>query len=215
MVGVRKWLRTKLKSNPKKQSQPSRSPLPLLPASGPRTPVPATTSGGVGTSQSQLLLDSYGYFALLPCELRDQILREAFGNRTLHIDLTYDFPLVRRARRPQVDHAEEHPSHCGLGHELARDASQPKGWQWFSCVCHRKKSYSEDELKQREYAMRRLRTIEPRDDQCLEGSMTECDPGGSACFIGVMGWLLSCRMAYVSFCFVLLAHAQQALVLCL
>lgn len=146
---------------------------------------------------------NYGLFGRLPPELRQQVLGEAFGNRTLHVDLTFDHPLVRRPssrinkwRKPGPDARV----HCGFGTQLVRDASRPKRWQWFGCVCHRRLVRPVEEgcyvNKER---------IQPCQDECVPGkriggkpharpdSLVLCD---SDCFVRVMGWLLACRQAY-------------------
>ena len=96
-----------------------------------------------------------------------------------------------------------HRRHCDLGSELVPDTSQPQGWQWFGCVCHRRAGYSEIEMEQRYTAGEFSRTIEPCDDECLEGSPSMCscpveqsdNSDGGSCFVGAIGWLLACRQA--------------------
>lgn len=145
---------------------------------------------------------NYGLFGRLPWEIRQQILGEAFGGRTLHIDLTFDHPLIRTSpshgnRESKSD--KNARAHCGFGSELVRDPKQPKGWQWFGCVCHRRLAHVDQE-----WMLEGHRMIEPYQDECIPG-----DPIGklvrchdevclceSECFVGVMGWLLTCRQAY-------------------
>lgn len=114
------------------------------------------------------------HFFRLPYEIREQIYRLAFGDRTLHIDLQY-----------------RHAYHPGSGHANIRQTSEgptldhttPKEWQWWSCVCHRRKDVV--------------------GVCCLHGIAASCgDIGGSGpiknppeCFIGVAGWLRSCKQA--------------------
>ncbi|WJG36177.1 uncharacterized protein FOBCDRAFT_206778 [Fusarium oxysporum Fo47] len=80
---------------------------------------------------------------------------------------------------------------------LGVDRSQPERWQWKGCICHR--------LPPPQYC--RDKTVpdweQPADDFCCEVESHHCelwvktvgDP--KCCFIGVMGWLLTCRQAYI------------------
>ncbi|VTT81077.1 unnamed protein product [Fusarium fujikuroi] len=137
----------------------------------------------------------------LPPELRRKILVEAFGDRTIHIDLILDHPL--RLQRPDRRDPKDRFA-ANYGHHLPEtsgnlclDRSQPKRWQWRGCVCHR--------LPPPQYC--REKTVpgweQPADDFNCEGESHHCelwiktlnDP--KCCFIGAMGWLLSCRQAYI------------------
>ncbi|KXX83064.1 hypothetical protein MMYC01_200467 [Madurella mycetomatis] len=147
---------------------------------------------------------NYGLFDHLPREIRQQILGEAFGGRTLHIDLTFDHPLIRKSpshgnRGSKSD--ENARTHCGFGSELVRDTRQPKRWQWFGCVCHRRLAH-----RDQDWIVEGHRMIEPYEDECIPGGgcigkLVSCPDEvclcESECFVGVMGWLLACRQAYV------------------
>lgn len=94
--------------------------------------------------------------------------------------------------------------HYGIRSELVPDTARPKGWQWFGYVCHRRAGYSEADKEKRYNDMKVTMTIEPCDEECLEGSdsqsMYSCQverlvSDGVACFASVMGWLLACRQA--------------------
>ncbi|KAI6779307.1 uncharacterized protein J7T54_001037 [Emericellopsis cladophorae] len=146
--------------------------------------------------------DAYGAFSRLPTEIRRQILTYAFGGRTVHIDLFWRHPLVRRSASVSVSGEGlqgTSKKHCGLGEELVEDDTLPKRWQWFSCVCHRS---AEAQDPQNIAFYKFETTIWPFEDKCLEGEYCHC--GGSDrpgkgygyCFLGVMGWLLACRGAY-------------------
>ncbi len=189
MGGIRKWIRRKLDLNPRKGEpiQPELPPLPFLPT---RRSRPLTSP------QSEDQLANYGLFGVLPLEMRRRILIEAFAGQTLHMDLSYRHPLVRTSYGPEGSVVHRH---CNLESTLVVDTSQPEQWQWFSCVCHRRAGYSETEKEQRWQAMEGSLTIKPCDDECLEGSKSMCrcpqGAGGAACFVQVMGWLLSCRQS--------------------
>lgn len=133
-------------------------------------PAPALSPILSATSLSQ----DASHFFRLPYELREQIYRLAFGDRTLHIDLQH-----------------RHDYHPGGGHANIRQISEgctldhttPKQWRWWSCVCHRRRDVI--------------------GVCCLHGIAASCgdvgssEPGknSSECFIGVRGWLRSCRQA--------------------
>ena len=203
MVGIKKWIRGKMGSKPQgkeKDQQPRHlESLPFLPATSPRPLAPASARGdeNQGAERSR---DNYGLFSRVPYELRRQILVEAFGERRLHVDLSYSRPLARSAEASGS--GSEATRHCGLGSELVPDHSQPEAWRWFGCVCHRRAGYSEEEKRARWDACKSLQSIEPCDDGCLQGSELLCscraeqsDGGSAACFVGVLGWLLACRQA--------------------
>ncbi len=157
---------------------------------------------------------NYGVFAHLPLELYQQILVQAFGNRTLHIDLIYGFPLAHKSLRFRPANKAATRSHCGLGNGPVRDTHKPIGWQWFSCVCHRRLTWPDEERCPSSLKAR----IQPWEDVCLRYAgfpkpevlqdraglfcLCESDASGSPnpidCFIGAMGWLLTSRQAYVN-----------------
>lgn len=195
MVGIRKWVRQKLALKGKEKGrQPTLDPLPFLPAQRPRvlTATSSTSREGVGPAQ---LFHNYGLFGRLPYELRRQILVEAFGGRTVHLDFAHGYPLVRAPRTSSDRTAGALTQHCGFGYDLAPDTAQPQGWQWFGCVCHRRAGYSGSELEERCAANDLSRSTEPCDDRCLEGLNCVCGQTGPACFVGIMGFLSSCRQA--------------------
>lgn len=68
-------------------------PLPFLPAVRPRR---LTETAFSSPSQKDASPRHYGLFGRLPLELRQQILTDALGGRTLHMHLDFDHPLVRR-----------------------------------------------------------------------------------------------------------------------
>ncbi|EPE05419.1 hypothetical protein F503_02158 [Ophiostoma piceae UAMH 11346] len=116
--------------------------------------------------------------------MRRQIVEEAFGRRTLHMDLTYydgqEFsfyspPILRK-------HAEAATSpeyfrmrrHCDLAptardRRIHRPSSLVPSWQWFSCVCHRTAGYTEAEKEKRWQEGKIFLSIEPCDDIYADG----------------------------------------------
>ncbi|KPM40350.1 hypothetical protein AK830_g6256 [Neonectria ditissima] len=141
------------------------------------------------------------FFGRLPAEIRQSIQLYAFGERTVHMDLQFERPLnlVEEKPYPSWDiHAkiyqttttpDAHPSN-----------SEDVKWRWFSCVCHRfpPKGTQLSFGRRRNYPWGHFR--EPDVDMCLTGSGL-CNewPGEwpKKCQIGIMGWLLSCRNAYI------------------
>lgn len=205
MERIGDWIRRKSRSKNKSKSvaeEPTRDPLPFLPSHRPGalTPSPSRPSSN---SAHSLLLHNYGLFGRLPYELRRQVLIAAFGGRTLHVGLTYGHPLVRRPTAKGAEGEEHTPRrHCGLGFELVPDETQSEAWQWFGCVCHRRTVFSTSEIEQREAQGKFWQTIEPCDDECLKGLFCSCQlsedtSDDAGCFVGIMGWLLACRQAYV------------------
>ncbi|KAI8962026.1 hypothetical protein F5Y11DRAFT_357239 [Daldinia sp. FL1419] len=131
------------------------------------------------------------FFQRIPAEVRRMILIEAFGDRIVHLDLRFDHPMVYLSD----EEAQKQRNHCGIelgqSRRPKRDATRPKAWRWFSCVCHR----------DTESCVRGTGSVsEPYTDICLGGTARSCRGWRGEfpykCFIGVMGWLLTCRQAY-------------------
>ncbi|KAL2133779.1 hypothetical protein VTI74DRAFT_1716 [Chaetomium olivicolor] len=210
MPSLKQWLKDRLKpgKQPVSDSIAKPPPLPYHDA----WPAILAATGNSATN--------YGLFARLPLELRQRILTDAFGHRTLHVDLAFNHPLTRKlikaspplSRPVQARVKQGKRTHCGFGCDLVRDTSQPRAWQWFSCVCHRRLVRVNDDV--------RKDRIEPCDDGCIperrigrrvaqtawEGSLCRCESEAAdcgaawareGCFIGVVGWLLACRQSYL------------------
>jgi hypothetical protein len=81
---------------------------------------------------------NYGLFQRLQLKVRQQILTQAFGKRTLHVHLAYDHPLARKpnsegnkwrmflSKRADGKQPETRRRHRGLGSNLVPDTSRPK-----------------------------------------------------------------------------------------
>lgn len=183
------------KPKPSRRAPESR-PVPDIPL-----PVLTTKDGILETLKPSGI--AYGLFHRLPSEIRLLILAEAFGHRTIHIDLSFGHPLVRRSLAGSSSISPEGSRHGGIGSELIPDESQPKGWQWLGCVCHRRTDWTVAERKK--YWWKISNTIGLYDDECLKGQLCGCNPEpgeyseceGDPCFIGIMSWLLSCRSACI------------------
>jgi hypothetical protein len=80
----------------------------------------------------------------------------------------------------------EQTMHMELKHNKSSsisDTASHSSWQWSGCVCQRRSEWTETEKE-----LKLARKINPCDDACFKGE------GGR---IGIMGWLLACRQAFV------------------
>ncbi|OBT49691.1 hypothetical protein VE04_10049, partial [Pseudogymnoascus sp. 24MN13] len=202
-----KWIDKKLSLPlPKWDQEP---PLPTLPPTRPRvlTPSPSretlTASAASATSTS-------AFFQTLPFEIRHKILKEAFGNYTMHMHLSYDLPkppLSIRQQDPKHRHANVRKVPTLPSPQSKFSIPKRKTWQWWSCICHRASPWTLSQSRPPAHML---------DKPCYDGCYTTigsswCEfwPGEAPgkCFIGVMGWLLSCRQAYAE-CITILYSAN-------
>lgn len=134
------------------------------------------------------------FFQRLPYEVRRFILIDAFGGRILHMELKYDHPDMPLEKRAQDPELSSFHAYIGMPKQQEKrvEGWKPKQWQWQSTVCHR---FSP------RYVLRVPTVAQPHDDSCYSGEHIWCSawPGEDMrkCLIGVMGWLLTCRQAYV------------------
>lgn len=201
MPSLKKYLRKKFlrkKLSPLQSKSPTLTKddlLPFLPSKRPSALTPSPSQEELASPRV-----NYRLFQNLPYEIRRQILVKAFGGRTLHVDLSYRNPLVRKSKLQTA-------RHCDLIANPALDTELPMGWQWFGCVCHRPVEWPEGSparhsiYRAPEWGFEKAKA-RPGEDNCLRGgsNFTECVPltredQHSPCFIGVMGWLLTCRQA--------------------
>lgn len=169
MRRLRDFLRDKRHNKDSKQPK-KEPPLPSLPP-------PIANNPDTWTSIGQ----TQGFFAL-PYDLRHQILKIAFGGRTVHIDLR-----LRPSLHDFESSGGRDPGHAGYpplfgqGDNL-KPRAQKATWQWFHCICHRDPPW-------------RYLPGEVCKDTCLEGRAL-CHGGTwkwDACQLGAMGFLLSCK----------------------
>ncbi|KAF5566510.1 hypothetical protein FPHYL_3735 [Fusarium phyllophilum] len=124
----------------------------------------------------------------LPCEIRRQVLIEAFGDRTIHMDLTYNHPPMPGNKQA---HAMIQEWRLGL------DKSRPKGWYWRGCTCHRKPPPWHPAIATESLSARAVDK-----DRCCVGLAQCCEMWCKnckelyGCWIGAMGWLQTCKQAY-------------------
>lgn len=172
-------------------------PLPFLPA--PLSPSESVAAQDAATTAPAAPHNGI-FFERLSPDLRRMVLIEAFGDRAVHMDLRYDRPL--RARPPRKTMHAGGVDVLDQGHSASRQMRKPRAWQWYSCVCHRNPVWFVErwhgaKLDEGDMASH------PALDSCLRRSAQSCDgpPGDtgdmSRCFLGVMGWLMTCRQAYV------------------
>lgn len=182
-----KWLRKKLDGKKFKR-------LPTLPAERRHVLTPSSSQEALSSS---IATTNISFFQRFPFEIRRLILIYAFGDKTVHMDLCFEHP--PEPWKPKYQ--KLHPTHCDInviyskfsGDPWVRrlDESKPKQWRWWGSVCHRKRP-SAFGGKFGNY---------PDEDACRDGRGTWCEfwPGEKPgkCFIGVMGWLLTSRQAWV------------------
>ncbi|VUC26138.1 unnamed protein product [Clonostachys rosea] len=140
------------------------------------------------------------FFTKLPWEIRRMIQVIAFGERTVHMDLSYRYPLILRDGhcKHTSAHARIHAENPAQGSRY--DTSQEEEWRWFGCVCHRNspKAIPLPFGRWCHYPWEQYSDADM--DYCLMGC-ANCYawPGkvpGKKCQIGILGWLLTCRKAY-------------------
>jgi len=195
------WLRRKVD-----RDSNATPPLPSLPAQRARR---------LSTSSDDNATSASAFFQTLPPEIRRKILIAAFGSRTVHLDLRLAHPIrdPKPQKKPiyrrvggnssssngkngssqQQAPGDQRPRHANTHPPDARDTSKPRQWEWHSSVCHRPLPFI-DEFD--EYPA--------WDDICHSGLASwrvDCTlwPGEAPdkCLLGVMGWLQTCRAAYV------------------
>lgn len=154
-------------------------PPPSLPSSRPRPITPADNLPCHPQTQS-------AFFSCLPPEIRQAILLRAFGDRTIHMQLTLDHPPLLE------DSSSVDGGHGGLARR--RDHSAPRQWLWQSCDCHRNPPW----LSTEHFYWYRL-WHRPEYDTCMQGKRFCCaywsQENPPKCRVGVLGWLRSCRRA--------------------
>lgn len=178
---ILRWVNRAL---PRRYNFGNSSPPEPLPSPRPR---PITSSGSMPCHQQE----QSTFFSRLPLEIRRAILLYAFGNSTMHLDLTFDHPMPKRTSTNLGGFI----NHCGFTGK--RDFSRPKQWTWRSCVCHRNPPWP---LPPHTW-WRHQEVYRPDIDRCMLGEAYACRRGLQSgegffrCHVGAMGWLLSCRAA--------------------
>ncbi|OBT40437.1 hypothetical protein VE00_08714 [Pseudogymnoascus sp. WSF 3629] len=188
MPGLKKWLRDNLPWSSSTSSEPIPDPPPFLPDKRPSVLTPSPSKEALVP-----FTDSYGYFQHLPYEIRRQILTEALGSRTLHVDLTYLNRPVRKKGKYVI------------GKDGGYAYAKSKTWGWYSCECHQTDSLWPDGIARRNFGEERWIANQrklPCAGGCKDGrNHRKCGPEVDdkqplKCRINAMGWLLACRQAY-------------------
>ena len=166
----------------------------------------SATHDGIPQQQSSAL------FMKLPFEIRRMILLEAFGRRTLHMDLDCyrSGPLYYGA------YSDHYMSKINVAHTLpivgdCRDQEHLRSfqhtgdsdrrylWLWWSSVCHRNLPGNlRGSMGARDGQLKA-----PWDDDCRNGMARYCrywGTPGRCCRVGALGFLRSCRQAQVKLC---------------
>ncbi|CAH0051399.1 unnamed protein product [Clonostachys solani] len=187
------WLRER---SPFKSPPP---PMPYLPAERPR-PLTPSSPARTGANDSAL-------FNRLPYDILQAVLRLAFADHVLHIELDYDHPMIL-LKDPAKRHAArnggryfsraEKPLHTRSDQFVRVENWRSKRWQWWSCICHRSRAPFAS-IRGTHWSGFMSRD-EAWYDECKFGVSELCEyfPGvcPQKCHIGIMGWLLSCHQSY-------------------
>ncbi|KAF5712526.1 hypothetical protein FMUND_8407 [Fusarium mundagurra] len=176
--------------------------LPLLPDPRPRALTPNLTPGddGVSNSAPRPLYQESCFWFKVPPNIRRDILRLAFGDTRLHMYLNCSYPEV-----PPDPDSKFHcriltePGDWGCQRFPVADESQAEVWQWWGSRCHR----CPPNAARDQGPMTHGGSKGPWSDLCRNGGDPDIceawreEEGPSACNIGVIGWLLSCRQNYM------------------
>ena len=125
----------------------------------------------------------------LPPEIRRLIIIEAFGNRTLHMDLAFMQPPLRLPSSAPLTHMN-YMSERRMG-------GTPSRWEWWGWECQDGPLQVWDKPVDSD-----VNKTRPANDFCghLGRAHYDCDlvrPTARPRFLGVLGWLLSCRDTYL------------------
>jgi hypothetical protein len=198
MSSIGKWIKRKVASKTKRRARDPQLPTydDRLFVFAARQPVPAT-----GLLEDRI--KSYGLFSRLPTELRREILKCVYGGaRTLHLDLVYGHARVRKRQDSFLLDDDSDHLYYGSISALVPDTTRSKHWHWSACVCHRTRyrQWTPHLVAGRSNIHRLFESVEPFEDQCLQGFVCSCQPDDLMCRIDSfqdMNWLLVCRQAYV------------------
>ncbi|KAI1481831.1 hypothetical protein F4774DRAFT_423789 [Daldinia eschscholtzii] len=175
-------------------NKPKAPEMPWLPDEYPR-PLEKISPSPAATAKSRFFRD-------LPPEVRRRILVESFGERILHLDLRLANP-IKKEQNHWVKSILASGTHANLNvfDPYVRDFTLPQKWYWSSSICHfGNRNGSHLYMNPPGVGSHRWG---PAEDGCLlgQGGITGCSqyPGTmpDKCFVGVQGWLLACRQAYI------------------
>lgn len=185
------WRRGRLVRKPSADRPPLPPPRPR-----PLTPAPDDAVGVQPRPQPPNCL----LFSKLPSDLRLEILNMAFGGRMLHIDLVFDYPLLP----PPLDPPAPKDRHHAAIYTQTGKRTGEKAWQWRGAVCHRSDRFPD----KWPVPLAFFAFCWPWNDKCMQGEGAqrcwEAKVWPEQCQVGIMGYLLSCRQAWV-----LISHVQR------
>lgn len=185
---------------------------PYLPSPRPRA-LTLTPTSPVDTHEQAHVATQKSRFFALPREIRDEVYMHLFGNRNVHIAYrrSQGILVFKTKSPPDEEKVSRWGSTWGLnwGGKQAKDDDEqedgkkdkdqtwdelertetPEIWEMMHCICRR---HGEGGGWWEDY---RGCVNGNSSVQHVGGQGTTCDDGNCECFLGVMGWLLSCRQA--------------------
>ncbi|PKS08517.1 hypothetical protein jhhlp_004902 [Lomentospora prolificans] len=182
MHRLRRWLRRDETRSPDEEVGPSTLP-----------PIPSLVLSSPEPRSWQPAPQGQSAFLSLSSDLRFEILRQAFGRLTIHIDFRFRPPLYTEETAGGVKPAHGGYPPCYRPKPFTRLPALPsnlRGWKWYSCVCHRNLPGSPGHKF----------NYPPWIDGCLAGD-PPCDAWpelmAERCQVGAKGILLSCKQGYM------------------
>lgn len=156
------WFRGQLD---KHKTRKNEKPFPRLPSSRPGVLTPS--------SSQENFPQGCLFFTRLPKELRREILLFAFGNRRVHMDLSFEHPsaIYTPGQHRTLTSTAVHPIGT-YGRREEVDYKQPKRWRWWGGVCNR---YLPDPGWEFPGPMGSQGLPGPWDDYCRFGCALHCD----------------------------------------
>lgn len=133
------------------------------------------------------------FFTRLPPEIRHAILLYAFGHRTMHVELATEHPLRRKRRRTSPGVTRD-PTQSPFIYVVDNAKPRQMLWRSSACPCNGPRSPPAHNWWHEHWH-------EPEIDVglCKDGDTSACESWTGVWpirhYIGVMGWLLSCRRA--------------------
>lgn len=145
------------------------------------------------TASASAAASNSPFFQKLPLEIRRPILIEAFGDRTIHMErITHNVSALAAVAAATGSSLAELRGPDPTAQRRLRKVH----WQWRGSVCHRA-----PEGSLRSWGIEQSYLSQPFECPCLTSrggaSPDWVDKVPESCWLGVMGWLLSCRQAYV------------------
>ena len=159
------------------------------------------SSDRISTSPSKQVILSSEYttqslspfFSRLPPEIRHDILVYAFGDRTMHVDLSTEHPLVRK-RRSILVNSSRNPKPSPFIYVMNKEKPRQMLWRSSACPCNGQRTPPAHIWWHEHWH-------EPEVDAGLvrDGETSACESWTGVWplrhFVGAMGWLLTCRQA--------------------